>query len=110
MKFALFLSYKYSIIKSQSSDKGFGEARTSVIYKIQIKSAARKSLDRAPQHIRKKIEEELKKVTIFPRSNKKLSGFEDRYRIRAGDWRAIYDDEITVVVIKVATRGDAYKA
>lgn len=34
------------------------------------------------------------------------------WRLRVGDWRAICDlrrDELVLLVVKVATRGDAYK-
>lgn len=83
------------------------------MYQLKIKKQARKALEKAPEHIRRKFEDELRQVVLSPRDSKKLQGFEDRYRIRAGDWRAIYeidDDTITVTVIKVGPRGDVYKS
>jgi mRNA interferase RelE/StbE len=42
---------------------------------------------------------------------KKLTGYDNRYRIRVGDWRisyAVEEDRLIVLVIEVAPRGDAY--
>ena len=41
-----------------------------------------------------------------------LKGVEDAYRLRVGDYQAIYeiiDDELVLVVVKVGSRGDIYK-
>lgn len=47
-----------------------------------------------------------------PAGCKKLRGYADLYRLRAGDWRityAVQDDKLIVVVVEVAPRGGAYK-
>lgn len=81
-------------------------------YALKIKKKARKALEKAPEHIRKKLDDEFEKACQKPRNNKPMEGLEDTYRIRAGDWRAIYevsDEEITVTVVKIGSRGDIYK-
>ncbi|WP_069470189.1 type II toxin-antitoxin system RelE family toxin [Candidatus Marithrix sp. Canyon 246] len=43
--------------------------------------------------------------------NLKLQGFENRYRIRVGDYRVIYeiyDDVLQVLIVKVGPRRDIY--
>ncbi len=47
-----------------------------------------------------------------PAGCKKLRGYENLYRLRAGDWRLIYaieDDQLVVLIIEVAPRGEAYR-
>ena len=47
-----------------------------------------------------------------PRKCKKLTGYEDLYRIRVGDWRVTYaieDDRLVVLIVEVAPRGGAYR-
>lgn len=42
---------------------------------------------------------------------KPLQGYSGYYRLRVGKWRIIfnYPDSTTVMISKIATRGDAYK-
>jgi mRNA-degrading endonuclease RelE of RelBE toxin-antitoxin system len=58
----------------------------------------------------------LEKIAASPRSThlnvKPLKGFKDTYRLRQGDWRAVYRlvdavDEMRVVVVDV--RGSVYR-
>jgi len=51
--------------------------------------------------------------TVIKNSNghKKLKGFENRYRIRIGDYRVIYevhDDVLLLIIVKVGSRRDIY--
>ena len=44
---------------------------------------------------------------------KKLAGYEDRYRLRVGDYRVIYeimDEQIVVLVVGVGHRREIYRA
>lgn len=41
-------------------------------YALKIKKKAQKALDKAPEHVRKKIDEELDRVKESPRDNKKM--------------------------------------
>jgi mRNA interferase RelE/StbE len=47
-----------------------------------------------------------------PRGVKKLQGFDNRYRLRGGDYRVIYeihDNVLLVLVVEVVHRGGAYR-
>lgn len=49
--------------------------------------------------------------TPRPAGSEKLSG-EDKYRLRQGDYRILYeivDDELIVTVVKVGNRRDVYR-
>ncbi|MBN1318700.1 MAG: type II toxin-antitoxin system RelE/ParE family toxin [Anaerolineales bacterium] len=48
----------------------------------------------------------------WPPGCKKLAGYENLYRVRVGDWRisyAVENDQLIVLIIEVAPRGDAYR-
>jgi mRNA interferase RelE/StbE len=47
-----------------------------------------------------------------PMGYKKLSGYENLYRVRVGDWRIIYaieDKQLIVLVLEISPRGGAYR-
>jgi mRNA interferase RelE/StbE len=47
-----------------------------------------------------------------PAGVKKLTGYDNLYRIRVGDWRIIYaieDDRLIILVLEISTRGGAYR-
>jgi mRNA interferase RelE/StbE len=47
-----------------------------------------------------------------PQGSEKITGSDDLYRIRSGDYRAIYtiqDDRLVVLVVRVAHRRDVYR-
>jgi len=82
-------------------------------YKIEIKRSAAKELEKIQKKDRDKIIEKIQALSENPRPplSQKLSG-EEKYRIRQGDYRVlyqIYDEVITVVVVKVAHRREVYK-
>ncbi len=44
---------------------------------------------------------------------KKLTGYTDRYRLRAGDYRVIYeiaDEQLIILIVGVGHRREAYRA
>lgn len=68
-----------------------------------------------PRNTAKLIREKIEQVAADPFSSipnaKKLQG-RDGYRLRVGDWRVIYEvniKEITIIVLKVAPRGEVYR-
>ncbi len=82
-------------------------------YKIEIKKTAAKELASIPIKDQKRIIKRIRELSSEPRPQgvKKLSG-EEKYRIRQGDYRVLYeihDTIITVVVIRVAHRRDVYR-
>jgi mRNA interferase RelE/StbE len=85
------------------------------VYKITFTSQASKALFKMPRNTAQVIREKLNQLAIDPfaaiPNAKKLQG-RPGYRLRIGDWRVIYEinkDEITIIVMKIAPRGEVYK-
>lgn len=82
-------------------------------YKVLIKPSAVNELERVPLKARRKLAAKIRALAEDPRPHgaEKLSG-QERYRVRQGDYRAIYgidDAAQTVLVVKVGHRGDVYR-
>ena len=83
-------------------------------YKITIKPAAQKELEKIQKPDRVKIIAAISELGQDPRPPgcKKLLNFENHYRIRTGNYRVIYsilDKELIVEVVKVGDRKDIYR-
>ena len=81
-------------------------------YKIEIKKSAVKELESIPSNDLKRILSKIESLAENPRpiGSLKLSG-DDRYRIRQGNYRILYtiqDDILTIYIVKVRHRKDAY--
>lgn len=81
-------------------------------YKLIVKKSVAKDLRNIPNKDVARILERLEILRKNPRAEGciKLSG-QDRYRVRQGIYRIIYeiqDSELVVIVIKVAHRGAVY--
>lgn len=82
-------------------------------YSIQIRRSAEKEIERLPTRDRLKVIKKIRSLRedLRPSGVKKLSG-EEKYRLRQGNYRILYevhDAIVTVVVVKVAHRKDAYR-
>lgn len=82
-------------------------------YKLLFKRSVAKDLRSVPKKDLAKILRRIRDLATDPRPRgcEKLSGGE-RYRVRQGVYRIIYtvnDEEVCVVVVKVAHRKEAYK-
>lgn len=82
-------------------------------YIVVMRPRAVKQLAKIPEPFRTKLAAAIRDLAFNPRPAgcKKLTG-EDLYRIRTGDYRAIYaiaDEIVTVTVTKAAHRSEAYK-
>ena len=83
-------------------------------YKVQFREKALKELNSLDAQIVKRIWPKIWALAENPRPPgcKKLSGCDDMWRIRIGDYRVLYtiDDMGTIVIIAmVAHRGGAYR-
>ena len=83
-------------------------------YTVIVERQVERALRRLPQQILTRVDRMLLGLADEPRPAgcKKLRGYENLYRLRAGDWRLIYaieDDELVVLVIEIAPRGEAYR-
>lgn len=83
-------------------------------YELIIKPSAEKSLDRLPRFVQRRIVDALKGLCGNPRpaGATKLVGDDDFWRMRIGHYRVIYeiqDRRLTLLVLRVAHRKDAYR-
>lgn len=83
-------------------------------YQIEVAPAAQRQLKKFSPKIRHLIIKKLEDLSHNPRpiGIKKLSGIENLYRIRVGDFRIIYsiDDKILLIlVVKIGDRKEIYK-
>ena len=83
-------------------------------YRLQIKASAAKEIAAiAARPERRRIVEKIGKLAVDPRGRgaMKLAGYDNRYRIRLGDYRIIYlmeDADKVVTIFKVGHRKDVY--
>ncbi len=82
-------------------------------YKVLIKRSAAKELKALALKDRRRVVDRIRGLATDPRPQgcEKLSG-EDKYRIRQGDLRIVYeitDSELTVMIVKVGHRRDVYR-
>ena len=82
-------------------------------YKILIKASAAKELEEIPKKDNSRIIDRIKSLADNPRPTgaEKLTGI-NRYRVRQGDYRIlyeIYDKEIVVMVVKIGHRREVYR-
>lgn len=83
-------------------------------YSVQFEKLAWDELMAIPERMRERIFSALEVLETEPRHARvtKLSGFEDLYRVRVGDYRIIYsiEDQVKVVLVeKVGHRSDVYR-
>jgi mRNA interferase RelE/StbE len=82
-------------------------------YRLVFRKSVAKDLRAIPNHDVRRILSTINTLSENPRGPgcEKLSG-QERYRVRQGDYRIIYeirDDQVVVIVIKVAHRREAYR-
>lgn len=84
------------------------------MYAVVVTKSFAKALSRIPANWQKRILEKIKEVAADPYAKHnnvtKLQG-RDGYRLRVGDWRAIYelhDDSLQLWALEVGPRGRIY--
>lgn len=85
-----------------------------MLYSIALKKTAGKDLDRINDPYFNAIINEIENLSILPRNDKvkKLTGKDDEYRLRVGDYRVLFyinDEEQTLKIARVLHRKEAYK-
>ena len=84
-------------------------------YRLVIKVSATKELEQVePKKLRQRVAAALERLALDPRPAgcERLAGVSDAYRIRQGDYRAVFtiDDEARVVtIVKVGHRREVYR-
>lgn len=82
-------------------------------YRVLIKKSAARELAAVPTKDRRRIVARIEALREDPRprGSEKLTG-EDKYRLRQGNYRILYeivDGELVVTVVRVGQRGDVYR-
>jgi mRNA interferase RelE/StbE len=83
-------------------------------YKVLFKSSADRQLRKLPETLQRRIVGTVETLAQDPRPSGvvKLTGCENLWRIRVGDYRVVYeihDDRLIVLVLRVANRKDVYR-
>ena len=84
-------------------------------YRVLIKPSAAKEIEAVDQKTdRQRIVATILALADEPRpvGSEKLAGERDRYRVRVGRYRIVYsiaDDELLVLVVRVADHKDVYR-
>lgn len=82
-------------------------------YSVELTAAAARQVKKLPRPARDRVLEAIGGLADEPRPHgaKKLVGEKTAWRIRAGDYRVIYDvfdAQLTVTVVRAAHRREAY--
>ncbi len=85
-----------------------------MVYKVELRPSARRELLKLPRHDQIRLVRTMDLLGKVPRPKgvKKLTGAEDLYRIRVGDYRVVYqilDDRLIVLVVWIGHRKDVYR-
>jgi mRNA interferase RelE/StbE len=85
-----------------------------VAYTIQFKTSAARELRKLPAQVEAQIRPVIDALANDPRPSSvvKMHGYQSTYRVRSGDFRVVYeihDEVLTVLVVRVANRRDAYR-
>ena len=83
-------------------------------YKLLIKPSAAKEIESAPKKDRLRIIKRIQELSSDPRPPgcEKLSGHDDKYRVRQGTYRIVYtisDVGLVICVVKVGHRKEVYR-
>lgn len=83
-------------------------------YEIEVSRTAEKQLKKLPKEDRKRIVEATLELQNEPRPRgaRKLSGYDDVYRIRVGRYRILYsvsETDIVIIILKIGRRKDVYR-
>ena len=83
-------------------------------YEIEISRTAEKQLRSLPRTDQVRVARKMLALADdpFPRGSRKLSGYDDIFRVRTGRYRILYSVSrrtLVIVVLKVGHRRDAYR-
>ena len=83
-------------------------------YRVEVSATAERQLRRLPKRDLGRIVDAIQHLgdDPHPPGSRKLSGYDDTYRIRCGVYRILYVIErkrVTIVVLKIGHRKDVYR-
>jgi mRNA interferase RelE/StbE len=85
------------------------------VFSIRYTKQADRAIRRLPRDAARLIRDKLNQVAADPYArHSNVTRLRNRpgYRLRVGKWRLIYEiqhDEVVIMVLKIATRGDIYR-
>jgi mRNA interferase RelE/StbE len=85
-----------------------------VSYKIEISRTAEKELKKLPPTDQQRVAKAMLTLAEnpFPRGSRKLSGYEDIFRVRVGRYRILYSvshKSLIIIILKFGHRKDIYR-
>ena len=83
-------------------------------YTIQFKPLALRQLEKLPRDAQKRLAAKIESLRDdpFPPGSRKMEGIPDAWRVRAGDYRIVYQvfrGRLLVLVLGVGHRKDVYR-
>jgi mRNA interferase RelE/StbE len=83
-------------------------------WQVIIHRKAERVLKRLDRDLLVRIRQAIRGLANEPRppGYKKLTGYDNLFRIRVGDWRIIYaieDDRLIILILEISPRGGAYR-
>ena len=83
-------------------------------HRVEFTPAAARDLRKLPRDVQRRIGAQIKKLGSDPRPRgcTKLDGENDIYRIRAGDYRILYqveDKALLVLIVRIRHRREVYR-
>ena len=83
-------------------------------YRVEISRTAERQLERLPGEGQRRVVATILALADdpLPRGSRKLSGYEDVFRVRVGRYRILYSvatKTLIVIVLKIGHRRDVYR-
>jgi mRNA interferase RelE/StbE len=74
-------------------------------YRINLSPRARRDLAKLPHPIRVQVRDRIDSLAVDPRprGGKKLTGYTNRHRVKAGQYRIVYEIDDTVLLVSILT-------
>ena len=84
-----------------------------MIYRVEFTKAADRAFCKQTKSVQAQLQKDIRRLTSDPRPSgcKKLKGAANRWRIRSGDYRLVYeihDGVLLVLIVDVGHRSDIY--
>jgi len=85
-----------------------------VSYRLEIAAIAKRQFKKLPDDVQRKLRAKLEDLASCPRprGSRKLIGYQDVYRIRAGRYRVLYsvdEEKVIVLILKLGHRRGVYR-
>ena len=83
-------------------------------YEVEVSRSAERQLRKLPRADQRRVERRMLDLADdpFPHGARKLTGYEDVYRVRVGRYRILYSvsgRELVVIILKIGHRWEDYR-